>query len=495
MHKPRLRHPVTFRIALRLKAGSALEALSHTRLAPAVPQQLKRAHPAARLMFVAGEDSDDRVALSARVRELAASGAVEAAWIEPLTVEPWDPEPASGIAVALHAEPAQSAAPDLMLRQEYLDNVTGIDIWFAWSMNISGWWVKIADIEWSYLLDHPDLRQPGRLIEVLPSPDATFRDHGAAVLGVMFGSQGDVSDARGIVGGVFGADACYAVSELVLGRPAGIAEGLKHLGPGDVFLIEMQTIGEGADDLVPGDFDRSAWDMIQVATSAGIIVVLTAGNGNVDLDGAYYDEYRGRGDNGAIRVGAGTRLGRDKAPFSTYGSPVHVQGTGDWSVFTTGYGDFANYGPDDTYTAGFSGTSSAGPIVATAAVAIQSWYKIKTGGSVLTPIQMRELLISTGKPQGSGGHIGPLPDLRAALTAAYRELREPGRQARGFDLPASAEELEAMAIHESDVGRPGVQAQLSGVGEQAIERFKAIGLAMEAINKRVLRGKVSQNGS
>ena len=63
-------------------------------------------------------------------------------------------------------------------------------------------------------------------------------------------------------------------------------------------------------------------------------------------------------------------------------------------VKTAGCGDL--FGDDNhTYTANFSGTSSASALVAGAAAVIQSWYKDHTN-SVLTPIQMRDLLIRTG---------------------------------------------------------------------------------------------------
>ncbi|HGJ5875458.1 MAG TPA: S8 family serine peptidase [Arsenophonus sp.] len=65
----------------------------------------------------------------------------------------------------------------------------------------------------------------------------------------------------------------------------------------------------------------------------------------------------------------------------------------------TGYGDLCcDGGPNNNYTHSFASTSSAAPIITSAAVAIQSWYKQLTG-SVLTLHQMRELLIRTGTTQ------------------------------------------------------------------------------------------------
>ena len=108
---------------------------------------------------------------------------------------------------------------------------------------------------------------------------------------------------------------------------------------------------------------------------------MAAGNGAEDLDHKLYNEYRNRnddGDNGAIRVGAGNKKYLIPTDFTTYGSMIHVQGWG-LNVVTTGYNDLYDSGEHNNYTHTFSGTSSATPIVASAVVAIQSWYKQHIG--------------------------------------------------------------------------------------------------------------------
>jgi hypothetical protein len=90
---------------------------------------------------------------------------------------------------------------------------------------------------------------------------------------------------------------------------------------------------------------------------------------------------------------------------------------------TTGYGDFFNGGGNAMYTSGFSGTSSASPIVAAAAASLSSAVEAKTGRH-LTSIEVRSILARTGTAQdfttaGSiSGNIGPLPDLAKALQDA-----------------------------------------------------------------------------
>jgi hypothetical protein len=87
------------------------------------------------------------------------------------------------------------------------------------------------------------------------------------------------------------------------------------------------------------------------------------------------------------------------------------------NVMTTGYGDHAKLaGADDKqwYTNSFSGTSSASPIV-TGAVAVIEGILHAAGQDPMKPADLRKLLVDTGTAQGGSNHIGPLPDLRAAI--------------------------------------------------------------------------------
>jgi subtilisin family serine protease len=196
------------------------------------------------------------------------------------------------------------------------------------------------------------------------------------------------------------------------------------LGPGDVVLIEQQTTGpNGGTRYVPAEWVQSVFDATSLLTRLGVVVVATGGNGGENLDGA---EFQGRfnravRDSGAIIVGAGSSTNHSRLSFSVYGSRVDVQGWGH-NITTTGsngnlQGGTAPANINIRYTRSFGGTSGAGPIVTGAVAAIQSYLKA-TGRPLWTARQLNDLLKATGTPQGgdTSQRIGPLPNLRAALT-------------------------------------------------------------------------------
>lgn len=174
------------------------------------------------------------------------------------------------------------------------------------------------------------------------------------------------------------------------------------------------------------EFVQANYDAIVAATSAGIIVVEAAGNGSEDLDQPEYDAaFRDRPDSGAIMVGAGDGCPdpypeRGRLGFSTFGARVDLHGWGN-CVTTAGYGTLQGSSEsDDSYTASFSGTSSASPIVAAAAAVVSSVAIEQGDVDGLSSTEARSLLVSTGTPQDTSpaaltGNIGPLPNLAAAL--------------------------------------------------------------------------------
>ncbi|WP_300569699.1 S8/S53 family peptidase [Flavobacterium sp.] len=301
--------------------------------------------------------------------------------------------------------------------QTYLNANPGVNMTYAWGLGLIGNGIKIRDVEYGFNKNHEELVDVNASLAtgmtISSSATTAYTEHGTAVLGIVMADKG----AYGISGMAYGAQEIIQFPEWQqsgYNRVFAVSQAVANSIAGDVIIYEMQTGGQ-ASNYVPAEFNQAVWDLTKAATDAGVIIVAAAGNGNENLDGGYYAAYRNRGDSGAIIVGAGTPdINHNKISYSTYGARVDVQGWGN-SVRATGYGDFSQFGGDfnQSYT-DFSGTSSATPIVASCAIVLQSYWHSLTG-SYMTSVQMRDLLKLTGIAQGTGGNIGKLPNMQAAI--------------------------------------------------------------------------------
>ncbi|MBN2035763.1 MAG: S8 family serine peptidase [Chitinispirillaceae bacterium] len=307
--------------------------------------------------------------------------------------------------------------PSFVSRQTYRGPDPGIDIDYAWTLGVRGAGLMIADMEHSWgRLDHStqevheDLHNQN-IKYGLPWRTDDYRDHGMAVMGLLlagdngYGITGSVPQARGLV---------YSIMHGDLNALNAAIDSAKR---GDIILMEMQRSAPDG-NLGPPDVISSLWDAIDEATDAGVVVVQTAGNGASNMNSTSYASYHQRGDNGSIIEGAGTADTRHtRMSYSTYGDRVNMQGWGQ-NVFTLGYGNGWSGSSDwkQSYSASFSGTSSSGPIVTSAVALLQSYAKERKDSLLPCPL-IRTILSSTGIPQGDpqNGHIGPLPNLRAAI--------------------------------------------------------------------------------
>jgi len=327
---------------------------------------------------------------------------------------------------------------DLEKDQGYLDPAPGgMDVRYAWAQNGGrGQNVKIIDIENNWNLDHNDLRSATSNLLIyqkgFDSDPADDIDHGTAVLGEIVAAN----DGVGVTGiassaqlGLINPQSSASTNDL----SAAVSKAASVLGPGDVILIEQQVIGPRFDvrtgqGIVPPEFDGAVFQAIRDATSRGIIVVEPASNGSENLDDPIYAGVFNRAiqDSGAIMVAAGMPPegvygpGPDRTPAATtdYGSRIDVQGWGD-SIATCGYGDLRrDQGQNSLFTGRFGGTSGASAMVAGAAALIESITKA-ANRPPLSPIALRQLLVSSGTPQAgnTGQHIGPRPNLQAAIVA------------------------------------------------------------------------------
>ncbi|MEO3751878.1 S8 family serine peptidase [Streptomyces sp. B6B3] len=378
-------------------------------------------------------------------------------------VEFAEPAPEPAPPPALTGSPAATeqavATPDFTALQRYFDPaaMNGIDADYSRATpGARGDGTKIVDLEYNWNPFHEDLQLDwstdigqGRFVR-----DDTYGDeHGTAVFGQLVG----LDNGYGVTGGVPDAE-IYGISPVEQLSTGGTSwrpgpalaflaslpgdDGGLFLEPGDVVLLEQQggqVIPNADCPATPGtcysplEWNAAVHEAIQVLTGLGVTVVATGGNGFNSTDHPAYTRdgqpwFRADNSSGSILVGAGDSGTRERLGFSNHGPRFDVQGWGE-DIVTTGYCtlhcDQADHGI--SYTDSFGGTSGAGPIVTAAVAAIQS-YVTSTGQQPLTAEQIRDLLVETGQPQGAstaGQHIGPLPDLRAALGSLGAETEGP----------------------------------------------------------------------
>ena len=312
-------------------------------------------------------------------------------------------------------------------RQGYLRAApSGIGAPFAWTKRGGrGEAVWFADVEGAWNTAHEDL--PADRIRAVGSPmrGRDWEMHGTAVLGEVVARE----NALGMVGIAPNVARVITSSIKGISAAAAIDRAQAKLRPGDVLLIELHAIGPRG-RFLPMEFWDDVFEVIQIASARGVVVVEAAGNGAENLDHADYEgklDPRKR-DSGAIMVGAGAPAvegwtDRSRLDFSNFGSRVDVQGWGRM-VATLDYGDLQGCdAAQRKYTSTFGGTSSASPIVAGAALLVESVVKTEKG-CPLWPRELRTLLVETGSAQTDGPHgrkkqkIGPRPDLAAAIERA-----------------------------------------------------------------------------
>lgn len=316
--------------------------------------------------------------------------------------------------------------PNYRPQQMYYAANPGINMDYAHGLGLNGSGFRIRDVEYGFNKNHEEFAHQNQ-IQLAPGMTVnsgayqSYIDHGTATTGVMVADNGDY----GVSGLLYGASEFLLFPEWQesgYDRILAIQTAIAASTQGDLILYEMQTYGETATGYVMQEFNAVSWDLTKAATDSGIIIVAAAGNGNQNIDGSFYADYMNRGDSGAIIVGAGTAdLNHNKVWYSNYGQRIDLQGWGSL-VLSTGYGEFAAIGSDyNQYYTNFEGTSSATPMVGACALALQQFYFEQTG-DYLSPQEIRTILKETGIPQGTGGNIGPLPNMEAALQRLEEQL-------------------------------------------------------------------------
>lgn len=279
--------------------------------------------------------------------------------------------------------------------------------------------VTIVDIEYAWNPGHEDLEN----IQITPVsgvPEPEYAYHGNGVLGILAATE----NAYGVVGGATSATVLVAhpdfiEDEIVVYDVArSILDALSVLVAGDVILIEQQVYGPELEYL-PVTWDPAVRDVIEVAATAGVTVIVAAGNGLVDLDDPVYEGAFSSGS--GILVGAGQpsdSIEPRSLDGSNFGLGVAVQGWGSGIVTAGGEVYHDLYFPDDdvnqAYTAHFGGSSGASALVAAMVAVLQS-VAIETRGTPLTPVEIKALLVRSGDAEAGDYGIGPQPNLLRAL--------------------------------------------------------------------------------
>jgi len=305
--------------------------------------------------------------------------------------------------------------------QGYLDAApSGINARWVWGSS-DGSGVGFVDLERGWTLNHEDLAAAN--ITVISGVSQDFHGHGTAVLGEVvavdnnIGGIGIAPGATTRVVSQWRTASTYNTAEAILSA-------VGTMNAGDVLLLEAQTSYPTASGYVPVEVEQAVFDAIQFATSQGIIVVEAGANGSVDLD-AFQDvngkhilnrnspDFR---DSGAIIVGAASStVPHARLSFSNFGTRIDCFAWGQ-NIDTCGDGWTGT--ATNLYTTSFGGTSGASPIIAGAALLLQSW-RIKQNNNRYLPDELRGLLgnvtLNTHSANPISDRIGVMPNLRSII--------------------------------------------------------------------------------
>lgn len=307
---------------------------------------------------------------------------------------------------------SEALAPDFQSKQFHLEPAPkGVDAFAGWQQQGGdGKGIHVVDIEWGWQDNHEDFKKPFWLLKEARSQ---WVNHGTAVWGIIAAKK----DGSGVTGIAPGAEMGTGAFTRSPDTYMAVAKRLSQEDVG-VIVIEQQMRGPDRGKYCPNEYEQATYDAFKKITSEmGIHIIAAAGNGGSNLDSPAYEGAfdMSKRDSGAVMIGAGappamkhlTRLG-----FSNYGARLDAMGYGR-QVVTTGYGDLHGKGQKGKqYTAKFSGTSSATPVVTGAAVSILGMAKAK--GKTISTVNLRKALRETGTKQKGNTdkeRIGNLPNI------------------------------------------------------------------------------------
>lgn len=349
--------------------------------------------------------------------------------------------PALGPALPASRSHTLPQPPDFFLYQGYMGaGPQGLGFAGAWGLaGGDGAGVTIIDVEGGWRTGHVELAQSRFSLWAGTNSEAnSWLEHGAAVVALLSATHNGQGTASVCPGARVGMASVFQKSDGKQRIANSIAAAGDLLNPGDVLLLELQRPGPrtsySADPDQKGYVPLTFWPdvraIVRDLVTRGITVVSVGGNGGENLDDEIYNNRfdRDRNDSGCIMVGAGAppdgTFGppRTRLEFSNYGNIFDVQAWGE-NVVSAGYGDLwgGNSAPDQRYTSGFMGTSSAAPLIAGLVACIQGRHKAVYGVPV-NPLYLRGLFRQLGwgpdtdEPDKKPS-IGLQPDLAQLFSA------------------------------------------------------------------------------
>jgi serine protease len=281
--------------------------------------------------------------------------------------------------------------------------------------------VSVFHVEADWVWDHEDLGlTPTEFIGSMTLGTGNGSNHGTGVVGVLYARR----NGYGMTGVVDASRLQLVPVDQHASLASAAVQAILRSAPGDVLTLiggyNLQLTKP--DDIVPYEYFQMNFDVILTASTQGMIVVESAGNGDNDLDDLRFQRRFDLSvrDSGAIFVGATDGAQAVRAPFSNYGSRIDTNGWG-YDVATLGYGTLFSPNGDrrQKYTEQYAGTSSASALLTGVVASLSSAAKLQLG-RVLSPLEVRQLLRAHGTTIPTG-QIGTRPNLAAMFDAL--ELR------------------------------------------------------------------------
>lgn len=308
--------------------------------------------------------------------------------------------------------------PDFSHLQTYLDEPHGMNVRKAWELGNTGKDVRIHHIDFGLFANHEEFRSGN--ITVISNPTGQG-DHGTASVGCISAQNNGF--------GITGISHSSNLFSYDINDTSAI---MQHVRPGDIVSYDFEyLVGEKH---IPGIASKHFWDICRNLTEKGAIVIMAAGNGELNLSNEpTCPDY---GDSGAILAGACDKDTGRKLYFSNYGHYTSLVNSVGHHLVTTGYGALYNRNndPDTMYTDEYGGTSGSTPLCAGALALLQS--HAKSMGVMLNAQSMRKLLKKSSYTEGVIDGIGVRPNVAQLMHELDKEILAPLADMNPF-TPAS----------------------------------------------------------